>query len=98
MDADPHFRALRDQRISFFDTTATNVALGLPSIDNLLEASLDGRRSAVLPGAIHVESRTPRRQRRYEKLGEDYGSDDSDWAIFSGRWDEESVDIGDDAF
>jgi hypothetical protein len=82
VDADPHFRVLRDQGISFFDGAATNVALDLPTIDNLLERSLGQRRSAVLPGAIFVERRTPLRPRRYEKLGEDYGSDDSDWRSF----------------
>jgi hypothetical protein len=90
--ADPHFRALRDQRISFFDTTATNIALELPTINRLLEVSLRGRRSAMLPGLIHFESRTPRRQRRYERLGEDYGSDDSGW------WDGEYPDIDEDPF
>jgi hypothetical protein len=78
--ADPHFRALRDQRISFFDTAATNIALELPSINQRLEASLGQRRSAVLPGNIRAESYTPRRQRRYEKLGEDYGRDDFEWS------------------
>ncbi|RWP08949.1 RNA-directed DNA polymerase [Mesorhizobium sp.] len=82
VSVDPHFRVLRDQRISFFDTAATNVALELPTINQLLEASLGERRSAVLPGTIYVESRTPRRQRRYEKLGEDYGSDDFGWSGF----------------
>ena len=94
--ADPHFRVLRDQRISFFDTTATNVALELPTIDRMLEKSLGGRRSAVLPGNIRAESRIPRRQRRYEKLGEDYGSDDSDSSIFSRDWDEDFFDNDDD--
>lgn len=98
VDADPHFRVLRDQRISFFNTAATNVALELPTIDYLLEASLGGRRSAVLPGTIHVESLTPRHQRRYEKLGEDYGGDDVDWSLFANRRDDDFFDIGDDAF
>lgn len=98
VNADPHFRVLRDQRISFFDTTATNIALGLPTIDRLLEASLRGRRSAVLSGTIYVESRTPRHQRRYEKLGEDYGNDDAGWSIFSGGWEEEFPDNDDDPF
>lgn len=79
--AEPHFRALRDQGISFLDTSATNVALDLPSIDRLLEDRLGGRRSAVLPGTIRVERRTPLRPRRYERLGEDYGSDDPLWAM-----------------
>lgn len=79
VDADPHFRVLRDQGISFFDGAATNVALELPTIDNLLEFGLARRRSAVLPGAIFVERRTPLRPRRYEKLGEDYGNDEADW-------------------
>ncbi|MFC2254561.1 RNA-directed DNA polymerase [Labrys portucalensis] len=98
VDADPHFRVLRDQRISFFDTMATNIALELPTINRLLEASLNGRRSALLHGAIHVESRTPRRQRRYEKLGEDYGSDDSGLSILSGEWDDVFPDVPDDVF
>lgn len=92
VQADPHFRALRDQRVSFFDTAATNVALELPTIDNLLERRLGGRRSAVLPGTIYVESRTPRGQRRYEKLGEDYGSDESDWSAFLGGWGDDDDD------
>jgi hypothetical protein len=79
--ADPHFRVLRDHGISFFNTTATNVALELPTIDRLLEARLSGRRSAVLPGTIHFETRMPRSQRRYEKLGDDYGTDDEGWAF-----------------
>jgi hypothetical protein len=79
VNADPHFRVLRDHGISFFDTTATNVALELPAIDSLLESRLEGRRSATLPGAIRVESSVPRHQRRYEKLGEDYGGDDTLW-------------------
>ena len=82
VDADPHFRVLRDQGISFFDNGATNVALDLPGIDNLLERGLARRKSAVLPGAIFVERRTPLRPRRYEKLGEDYGSEDADWDFF----------------
>jgi len=80
VDADPHFRVLRDQRISFFDTAASNVALELPSIDRLLDTSLGERRSAVLPGNVYAESRTrPFQNRRYEKLGEDYGNDDRGW-------------------
>lgn len=82
VDADPHFRALRDNGISFFDNAATNVALDIPAIDNLLEQGLARRRSAVLPGAILVERRTPLRPRRYERLGEDYGNDDDDWRFF----------------
>jgi hypothetical protein len=77
--AEPHFRVLRDQDVSFFNASATNIPLDLPSVDRLLEARLGGRRSAILPGTIRVESRTPRRPRRYERLGEDYGSDDSGW-------------------
>ncbi|RSV16267.1 hypothetical protein CA235_05155 [Sphingomonas sp. ABOLF] len=91
--ADPHFRILRDLGVSFFDATATNVALELPTIDHLLETSLAGRRSATLPGAIRFESRIPRYQRRYEKLGEDYGGDVSDWgtpgAFDTGFFDED---------
>jgi hypothetical protein len=84
VDADPHFRVLRDLGISFFDGAATNVALELPTIDNLLERSLAGRRSAVLPGTIFIETRTPQRPRRYEKLGEDYGNDEIGWPFFGG--------------
>ena len=83
VDAHPHFRVLRDQGISFFDTRATNVALELPTIDQLLELGLNQRRSAVLPGAVFVERRTPLRSRRYEKLGEDYGNDDMAWRFSS---------------
>lgn len=90
--AEPHFRVLRDQKISFFNTAATNLALELPTIDRLLEQRLGGRRSAVLPGIIYAESRTPRGHRRYERLGEDYGSDDDDWSIFSGGWDQDVPD------
>lgn len=79
VDADPHFRVLRDLGITFFDSSATNVALDLPTIDNLLELGLARRRSAVLHGAIFVERRTPLRPRRYEKLGEDYGNEDFGW-------------------
>jgi hypothetical protein len=93
VNVDPHFRVLRDQGVSFFNSTATNVALELPSINQLLEASLGGRRSAVLPGAVHAESRTPRRERRYEKLGEDYGSEDPEWSAFSRDWDAEFGEI-----
>lgn len=75
----PHFRVLRDKGVSFLDTTATNLALELPTVNVLLDRSLGARRSAVLPGNIYVESRTPREKRRYQKLGEDYGSDEEDW-------------------
>lgn len=85
--ADPHFRVLRDQHVSFFDTTATNVALELPSINSMLESSLAGRRSATLPGMIHVESRIPHHERRYEKLGEDYGDGSSSQSIFARGFD-----------
>ena len=84
IDADPHFRALRDLGISFFDSAATNIALELPTIDDLMESSLAGRRSAVLPGAIFIETRTPQRPRRYQKLGEDYGNEEITWPFFSG--------------
>ena len=84
IDADPHFRVLRDLGISFFDGAATNLALELPTIDNLMESSLAGRRSAVLPGAIFIAMRTPQRPRRYQKLGEDYGNDEISWPFLSG--------------
>ncbi len=84
IDADPHFRVLRDLGISFFDNAATNIALELPTIDHLMEASLAGRRSAVLRGAIFIERRTPQRPRRYQKLGEDYGNEDTPWPFFGG--------------
>lgn len=92
VDADPHFRVLRDQGISFFDSAASNVALDLPTIDNLLERGLGRRRSAVLPGAIFVERRTPLRPRRFEKLGEDYGNEDFDL----GFWHRNGIDDDDD--
>ncbi|ESZ65253.1 RNA-directed DNA polymerase [Mesorhizobium sp. C120A] len=93
VDADPHFRVLRDQRVSFFNTVATNVALELPTINQLLDTSLAGRRSAVLSGNIYAESRTPRHKRRYEKLGEDYGNDNSGWRPL---WDDLSLDDDND--
>lgn len=89
VDADPHFRVLRDQQISFFNASATNVALELPTISHLLQTNLGHRRSAVLPGAIRFASSVPRHQRRYEKLGEDYGSDDSGWSPFYRESDED---------
>jgi hypothetical protein len=92
VDSDPHFRVLRDERISFFDTSATNLALELPSINQLLEVSLGDRRSAVLPGNIYAESHTPRLQRRYEKLGEDYGTDDFGWSGGPFQWDPGPID------
>ncbi len=95
VNADPHFRVLRNHRISFFDTAATNTALELPTIDQLLETSLRGRRSAVLSGAIYVESSKPSRQRQYERLGEDYGGDDPPWSIFSRSWDNRTFDDDD---
>lgn len=89
VDDEPHFRILRDLRVSFFDTSATNLALELPSINSLLQASLAGRRSALLPGNIRFESRTPRAQRRYETLGEDYGNDREHWLDSRDPWDDE---------
>lgn len=87
----PHFRALKDQNVSFFDATATNVALELPNINAMLEASLGKRRSAILPGNIHVESRKPRSQRRYQRLGEDYGDEEADW-LHGGGWEPPDLD------
>ncbi|MBJ7416799.1 MAG: RNA-directed DNA polymerase [Niveispirillum sp.] len=91
---DPNFRILRDKKISFFDSSATNVALKLPSIDKLLEERLDTRRSATLPGAVYVESITRREERHYEKLGEDYGVEVASWALPSDLFNiEDSHDI-----
>jgi hypothetical protein len=73
--ADPHFSVLRDQKISFFDTSASNIAVGLPKINYLLQAALDGRRSATLSGNILFESNIPPARRKYQTLGEDYGDD-----------------------
>lgn len=99
IDADPHFRVLRDQGISFFDTSATNIPLELPSINGMLENSLAGRRSATLPGLINFETRTPRDRRRYERLGEDYG-DEPLWNILSGSagWGSRSDSDANDPF
>lgn len=80
---DPFFRAIRDAGIKFFDTTATNLPLQLPSIDQLIEYSLGERRSALLPGAIHAASRARGRTRRYDRLGEDYGDDTPDWGVWN---------------
>ncbi|MDQ1231406.1 RNA-directed DNA polymerase [Sphingomonas sp. SORGH_AS_0879] len=79
VEASPLFQILRDSGVSFFDASATNLALELPGIASRLRSSLKGRRYAVLPGAIYVENDDSGRPRRYEKLGEDYGSQDSDW-------------------
>ncbi|WP_176806974.1 RNA-directed DNA polymerase [Alloyangia pacifica] len=79
---EPHFRALKEKDVSFFDTSARNVPLELPQINRLLERALEGRRTAVLNGNILFESRIPRSRREYQTLGEDYGED-------SGNWDEE---------
>lgn len=76
--ADPHFSVLRDRKVNFFDTKATNVALDLPSIDELLKSSLGSRRTALLPGRIRFDSTKPRSKRRYEALGADYGDDEWD--------------------
>lgn len=92
VNADPHFRVLRDQGVSFFDTAATNVALELPRINQLIEERLAGRRAAVLPGAIYAESSVPRLERRYERLGEDYGSDDDDWWNIPHHYDDDAPD------
>lgn len=76
---DPHFSALKERNVSFFDTSARNVALELPQINYLLERALAGRRSAILNGNILFESRIPRAHREYQTLGEDYGEDSQDW-------------------
>lgn len=73
--AHSHFSALRDQGVSFFDTSASNVAVDLPRINYLLETALDGRRSARLNGNILFESNVPRNRRKFQTLGEDYGDD-----------------------
>lgn len=73
--AEPHFKVLRDEKVSFFDASATNVAIELPRINHLLKAALKGRRSAVLNGNIFFESNVPRDRRKYQTLGEDYGED-----------------------
>ena len=92
VNADPHFRVLRDQGVSFFDASATNFALELPRINSLIEEGLAGRRAAVLPGAIYAESAIPRRERKYERLGEDYGNEDEDWWNLPHRWDDDVPD------
>nr|WP_321525730.1 RNA-directed DNA polymerase [uncultured Cohaesibacter sp.] len=79
VSADPHFSALRDQSISFFNPSASNVPVELPRINNLLEAALEGRRSAILNGNIRFESNIPRSLRKFQTLGEDYGEDDEAW-------------------
>lgn len=87
IDADPHFKILRDHKVSFFDASATNVPLDLPMITQMLNLSLGERRSATLRGNINFASRMPPGQRRYEKLGENYGTVDLGWSIFSKGWD-----------
>ncbi|MDY1008790.1 RNA-directed DNA polymerase [Sphingomonas sp. CFBP9019] len=86
VQADPHFRAMRDIGISFFDNSTTNLPLNLPAIGPKLQANLNGRRSAILPGAIEIISSVPLRSRRYETLGEDYGSSSTihDWRGWAG--------------
>lgn len=91
--ANPHFRVLGERQISFFNPSATNTALDLPRIHQLLQASLSGRKSAVLKGAISVKSQTPRNQSRYERLGEDYGSDSFEFIDFP---DNDPWDSGDE--
>ncbi len=80
VNADPHFRALKGQNVTFFNTSATNVALELPNINALLESSLGQRPKGILPGNIYAETSIPRRERRYEKLGEYYGTESFGWA------------------
>lgn len=95
--ADPHFSVLRDQNVSFFDASATNIAVELPKINYLLEAALDGRRSAILAGNILFESNIPRASRKYQTLGEDYGEDNDAWEsrydIFGGDHDDLEDDL-----
>lgn len=93
VQADPQFRAMRDAGVSFFDNTTTNLPLALPAIGPKLQEALGGRRSAILRGAIEIISSVPLRSRRYETLGEDYGSDSAvhEWD----RW-ENPFDFGDD--
>lgn len=83
---DPHFRILRDEGVSFFDSTASNVAVDLPNIDRSLNKQLGNRRSALLNGNIFTQS-MEKGKRKYQKLGEDYGNDeeghlDIDWDNF----------------
>lgn len=77
--ADPHFSVLRDEKVSFFDASSSNIAVELPGINRLLETALDGRRSAILTGNILVQSNIPRDRRKYQTLGEDYGEDSEFW-------------------
>ncbi len=99
VDDDPHFKALRDEKVTFFDTRTSNMALELPTINHLLSSALEGRKSAMLPGAIYFERSTPLNQRKYEKLGEDYGGDDDGpWSILSSDWGQNSFDLDDEPF
>lgn len=73
VDGDPHFRVLKAQGVSFFNSSATNIPLALPNIEMRLTGQLNGRKSATLPGAIRFELAHSRRGGEYEELGEDYG-------------------------
>jgi hypothetical protein len=72
--ADPFFAALRDEKISFYDSRAYNRPLNLPGIAFRLNLALEGRRRAVLPGAIMAVSEGVPGD--YEQLGGDYGADE----------------------
>ncbi len=88
------FKAMLDQKISFYDTRARNLPLKLPRIDIELNRALAGRRSALLPGAIWAERQAAFEPREYEELGGDYGEEDDDF--FGRDFDEDYEDVPDD--
>jgi hypothetical protein len=90
---DAFFTAMRDEKISFYDSRAYNRPVNIPGIEWKVRMALQERERAVLPGAI-LAVREPRRDEYdYEELGGDYGDETEEFGNPFGRHDDDGDEL-----
>lgn len=80
---DDFFWSLKEENISFYNTKAYNRPVSIPNIEDEINRALNGRKRALLPGAIMAVDTSLRDEDDFEVLGGDYeGSVDDIWLHF----------------
>jgi hypothetical protein len=90
---DPFFKAMRDEKISFYDSRVYNRPVNIPGIKWKVSMALQDRKRAVLPGAIMAVRESHRQEYDYEELGGDYGDEIEEFGSPFGRHDDDGEDL-----